>query len=88
MKIFPNRDPLTPEEKAYSDDGYLSKNRPYLNRLQRERRSKLHRIDYADVSSEAKKIIDFLRNRGMDGTASAILNRIVVEWYEAQEDQV
>lgn len=83
MKIFPHSSPLTQEERAYPDNGYLSKNRPYLNRLQCERRSMLNRIDYADVSSEAKKIIDSMRTRGVDGTASAILNRVVVEWYEA-----
>ncbi len=33
-----------------------------------------------NVSPEAKTIIDSQRNRGIDGTASAIINRIVLEW--------
>ncbi len=64
------------------NDQYLSKDRNHLNWLQRKRRAKLTRIDYADVSPEAVQIINSLRNRGIDGTASAILNRIVVEWAE------
>ncbi len=40
---------------------YLSKNRKHLNRMQRERRASLIRIDYADVSPEANVIIDSLR---------------------------
>ena len=50
------------------------------NLRQCERRAKLARIDYANVSAEANQIIDSQRNGGIDGTASAILNRIVVEW--------
>ncbi|MET0015013.1 MAG: hypothetical protein ABW088_15280 [Sedimenticola sp.] len=65
-----------------SDDGYLSKNREYLNRLQRERRSKLIRIDYADVSPEAEAIIASLRYHAVGGDNSSILNRIIVEWAE------
>jgi hypothetical protein len=59
---------------------YLTKDRKHLNRLQSRRRSKLIRIDYMNVSPEAKTIIDSQRNRGIDGTASAIINRIVLEW--------
>jgi hypothetical protein len=62
-------------------DHYIRANKSKrINGLQRIRRSKLNRIDYADVSPEAKQIIDSLRDGGIDGTASAILNRIVVEW--------
>ncbi len=61
---------------------YLSKDRNHLNRMQRERRANLIRIDYADVSPEADAVIDSQRNGGIDGTASAILNRIITEWAE------
>ena len=60
----------------------MIENKEHTNRLQQIRRSKFTRIDYADVSSEAVQIINSLRDRGIDGTASAILNRIVVEWAE------
>lgn len=47
--------------------------------LQRERRKRLRRIDfYADAETVA--VIDGLRTPRVDGTASAILNRIVREW--------
>ena len=50
--------------------------------LQRERRKRLKRVDfYADPETVA--IIDSLRMPRVDGTASAILNRIVKEWAEA-----
>jgi hypothetical protein len=45
----------------------------------RHRRSRLGRIDYADVSSEAGAIIDELRSHAR-GDFSSILNRVVVEW--------
>jgi hypothetical protein len=47
---------------------------------QRHRRSRLRRIDYADVSTEAGAIIDRLRGRSAGGDFSSILNRIVLEW--------
>ena len=56
--------------------------RDRLNELQRARRARLNRLDYAAVSPEAKSIIDSLREEGSDGAASAILNRIVTEWAE------
>ena len=59
---------------------YLTKDRKNINWLQRKRRSRLIRIDYMDVSPAANQIIDSLRDGSMKGTASAILNRIVVEW--------
>jgi hypothetical protein len=57
--------------------------RTRINQLQRERRNRFTRIDYIDVSPEASEIIDSLRDRSFKGTVSAILNRIVVEWAEA-----
>jgi hypothetical protein len=57
--------------------------RTRINQLQRERRKRFTRIDYIDVSPEASEIIDSLRDRSFKGTVSAILNRIVVEWAEA-----
>ena len=59
---------------------FRSKNKLHLARLQRERRKKTIRIDYANVDPRAKAIIDALRNDSIHGTASAILNRIVLEW--------
>lgn len=55
-------------------------NRNRINQLQRERRKRFTRIDYIDVSPEARKVIDSLRDRSTKGTVSAILNRIIVEW--------
>ncbi len=50
---------------------------------QRERRRKVRRLDYYP-SEEARAVIDGLRGPGIRGTASAILNRIVLEWVETQ----
>ncbi|MDS4015001.1 MAG: hypothetical protein RKP46_11730 [Candidatus Accumulibacter sp.] len=53
---------------------------------QRYRRSQYRRIDYADVSDEAARIIDRevstaqRERRYVDSTYSAVLNRIVEEW--------
>jgi hypothetical protein len=57
--------------------------RTRINQLQRERRKRFTRIDYIDVSPEASAIINSLRDHSFKGTVSAILNRIVVEWAEA-----
>jgi hypothetical protein len=57
--------------------------RTRINQLQRERRKRFTRIDYIDVSPEAKRVIDSQRNNSIQGTASAILNRIIVEWAES-----
>ncbi len=59
-------------------------NRPRINQLQRQRRRRFTRIDYIDVSPEARQIIDSLRDNSVSGTVSAILNRIVTEWAEQQ----
>lgn len=64
-------------------DGYLSKDREHLNRMQRERRARLVRIDFhpeADVLAliEAKRA-----PFGVASTNSGTLNAIVREWAEA-----
>ena len=62
--------------------GGNSNRRARANETQRERRKRLKRVDfYADP--ETVEIIDSLRSPRVDGTASAILNRIVMEWAEA-----
>ena len=60
--------------------------RSRINQLQRERRKRFTRIDYIEVSPEAKQVIDSLRTKCVRGTSSAILNRIVVEWAEANSE--
>ncbi len=65
---------------AEINSGYLSRDRAHLNGLQRKRRSRLTRIDYADVSSEAETVIAALRHHAIGGDNSSILNRIVTEW--------
>ena len=57
--------------------------RTRINQLQRERRKRFTRIDYIDVSPEARKVIDSLGCNSTKGTVSAILNRIIVEWAES-----
>lgn len=76
------RDYPTPEELA-SADGYLSRCKPHLNRLQRERRARMVRIDYmpSDIALtviEAKQAT--LRPGSVEATNSATLNAIVTEW--------
>lgn len=64
-------------------DGYLSKDREHLARLQRERRARRVRIDYMPNES-ALAAIEAKRGTVMAGTVwstnSAILNAIVAEW--------
>jgi hypothetical protein len=49
---------------------------------QRHRRSRLRRIDYADVSAEAAAVIDALRT-GTGSDVSSILNTIILRWARA-----
>jgi hypothetical protein len=64
-------------------DGYLSKDRDHLNRMQRERRAGLVRIDY-HPDADALAMIEAKRPAyGPDSTNSAVLNAIVREWAEA-----
>ncbi len=54
--------------------------RQHLNNLQRQRRSKFRRIDYANVSPEAEAVLASLRRNSVGTDNSSLLNRIVVEW--------
>jgi len=61
-------------------DGYLSKDRERLNRMQRERRAGLVRIDY-HPDADVLPLIEAKRPRyGPEATNSATLNAIVREW--------
>ena len=78
-------DPLTPNERAtmIDADGYLSRNRPYLARLQRERRASMVRIDYMP-SPDALAIFENRKTQespgSITGTNSAVLDAILIEW--------
>ena len=62
--------------------GYLSKDKPYLNRLQRERRARLVRVDYMP-SDAAQAIMGTKRGRYYPlNTNSGILDAILIEWAE------
>ena len=62
-------------EICHAEKGSGSSRRARTNELQRERRKRLKRVDfYADPETVA--IIDSLRVPRVDGTASAIINRI------------
>jgi hypothetical protein len=64
-------------------DGYLSKDRDRLNRMQRERRARLIRIDY-QPDPDVLAIIEAKRPPfGVQSTNSAVLNAIVREWAAA-----
>ena len=66
-----------------NDDGYLSRNRPYLAAMQRQRRAKIVRIDYMP-SDEARDAIEAMRARSrprsVSATNSAVIDAIVAEW--------
>jgi hypothetical protein len=63
-------------------DGYLSKNRDYLNKAQRERRRYYTRIDYMP-SKKALAIIEAKRELHYPmNTNSGILDAVVTEWAE------
>ena len=66
-----------------TDDGYLSRNRPYLAAMQRQRRAKIVRIDYMP-SKAARDAIEAMRARSRPGsvsaTNSAVIDAIVAEW--------
>ena len=72
----------TTEELATAD-GYLSRCKPHLNRLQRDRRARMVRIDYmpgkeALAAIEAKRAT--LRPDSVESTNSATLDAILIEW--------
>lgn len=61
-------------------DGHLSRDRAYLNRLQRERRARLVRVDYTP-SNEALVIMAAKRGRYSPlNTNSGILDAILIQW--------
>ena len=64
-------------------DGYLSKDRAYLAKLQRQRRARMTRIDYMP-SKAARDAIEAMRARSRPGTVSAtnsaVIDAIVAEW--------
>jgi len=62
-------------------DGYLSKDRERLNRMQRERRASLTRIDYYP-DADVLVLIEARRTSGPESTNSETLNAIVREWAE------
>lgn len=64
-------------------DGYLSKDRPYLAAMQRQRRARMVRIDYMPGKA-ARDAIEAMRQRTRPGTPSAtnsaVIDAIVAEW--------
>lgn len=66
-----------------TDDGYLSRNRPYLAAMQRQRRARMVRIDYMPGKA-ARDAIESMRARSRPGTVSAtnsaVIDAIVAEW--------
>ena len=75
-------DSPNPQELATAD-GYLSRCKPHLNRLQRDRRARMVRIDYmpskaALAAIEAKRAT--LRPGSVAATNSATLDAILIEW--------
>ena len=61
-------------------DGYLSKDRDYINKGQRQRRAKLKRIDYMP-SKEAAAIIDGKRGRYYPmNIVSGVIDAFLIEW--------
>lgn len=66
-----------------NDDGYLSRNRPHLAAMQRQRRARMVRIDYMPGKA-ARDAIQAMRERTRPGTASAtnsaVIDAIVAEW--------
>jgi hypothetical protein len=66
-----------------TDDGYLSKNRPYLAAMQRQRRARMVRIDYMPGKA-ARDAIEAMRARSQprtpSATNSAVIDAIVAEW--------
>jgi hypothetical protein len=65
-----------------TDDGYLSRNRPYLAAMQRKRRARMARIDYYP-SQEALDAIESRRTRSYPTNInSGIIDAIIAEWRE------
>lgn len=68
-----------------SSGGYLSRNRPYLNKLQRERRASSPRIDYYPSRKAHAVILACLNDTYPDNSLTGVLDRIVTEWAEDRE---
>ena len=69
-------------EICRTEKGSGPNRRARANELQRERRKRFKRLDFY-ASAETVEIIDSLRKPRVDGTASAIINRIIGEWADA-----
>jgi hypothetical protein len=67
---------LTPIKKG------LPAKKQRVAELQRERRKRFRRVDFY-AAPETVAVIEQLRTPRVDGTASAILNRIVADWAKA-----
>jgi len=66
-------------------DGYLSRNKPYLARMQRERRARMVRIDYMP-SDAALAIIEAKRGPYYPlNTNSGIIDAIITGWAKLPE---
>jgi hypothetical protein len=66
-------------------DGYLSRDRKHLARLQRERRARMVRIDYmpGEEARAAFLTVQATKRPGSQAaTNSAVLDAIVIEWAE------
>lgn len=62
------------------NDGYLSHNREYINKGQRQRRAKLKRIDYMP-SKQVEALINGKRGRYYPmNIVSGVIDAIVIEW--------
>lgn len=66
-----------------ASDGYLSRDKERIARLQRQRRARMVRLDYAP-SKKAQAVIEAKRAGSRPGSASAtnraVLDAIVIEW--------
>ncbi len=75
--------PRPMERNAMDDNGYLSRNRPYLAAMQRQRRARMVRIDYMPGKA-ARDTIEAVLAQSRPGTASAtnsaVIDTIVAEW--------
>lgn len=72
--------PTNPNIENPMNDGYLSQDRDYINKGQRQRRATLKRIDYMP-SKQAEAIINGKRGRYYPmNIVSGVIDAIVTEW--------
>ena len=64
------------------DDDRETRDREWINALQKRRRARLIRVDYFNASERAAQILASLKHNGIGGDYSDILNRIVEDWAE------